>query len=164
MNNLNGESFSSNQRLRAVRYRWISAKGFLGFLKENGAYNTFAQVLKDYGPRSLLCRMARSEPVRVFFGVEGQIALSVCQLLYRLAAKARGGAIIEIGSFLGLSTICLATGARSSPERPMVYAIEPHKLFVGELGYRFVPENKQYFLENLRCLVPLHLIVVKKLG
>jgi len=151
MNNSNGGSFSSNQRPRAARYRWISSlKGLYRFLKENGAYNTCAQLLKDYGPRSLLCRTARSEPVRIFFGVEGQIALSECQLLYRLATQARGGAIVEIGSFRGLATICLARGAQSSSERPMVCAIEPHKLFVGVLGHRFVPEDKQYFLENIR--------------
>lgn len=151
MSNSTGRSSSSSQRLRAARYRWISSpKGLYRFLKENGAYNTCAQVLKDYGPRSLLCRMARSEPTRVYFGVEGQISLSECRLLYDLAAEARGGAIVEIGSYRGLSTICLAKGARSTSGGPMVYAVEPHKLFVGVLGHRFVPEDKQHFLENRR--------------
>ena len=135
---------------RRSRYRWISGVPHLiRYLRDNGITDTLAQVLKDNGPRYVLCRLWSSEPVRVYFTVEGQITLSECRLLYRLAAQVREGAIAEIGSFRGLSTLCLALGARKAPGRPRVYAIDPHSQFTGVLGYTYVPEDKDRFIENV---------------
>jgi len=55
-------------------------------------------------------------------------------LLYTLARRCSGaGAIVEIGSWKGRSTICLAKGTRVGSQTP-VYAIDPHTGMGGPYG------------------------------
>jgi hypothetical protein len=62
-------------------------------------------------------------------GVEGWLTEAETEALFRLASRVRGdGVIVEIGSWKGKSTICLAEGARAgSIDRPVkIYAVDPH--------------------------------------
>lgn len=62
---------------------------------------------------------------RVLSGVNGYLYPQEAVFLYQLARKAPGeGLIIEIGSFHGKSTLCLAIGAR--PRKTPVVSIDPH--------------------------------------
>jgi predicted O-methyltransferase YrrM len=58
-------------------------------------------------------------------GVEGFLTDKEGELLFKLAKKVKEGAIVEIGSWKGKSTICLALGSKLSPKR-RVFAIDPH--------------------------------------
>ncbi|NJL04044.1 MAG: class I SAM-dependent methyltransferase [Chloroflexaceae bacterium] len=58
--------------------------------------------------------------------VEGFLTPNEGELLYTLAQQCSGrGAIVEIGSWMGKSTIWLAHGSRAGAGQP-VYAIDPH--------------------------------------
>jgi predicted O-methyltransferase YrrM len=60
-------------------------------------------------------------------GVGGWLSDEEATALYELARRARGrGCIVEIGSYMGRSTICLALGSRAGAGAP-VYAIDPHR-------------------------------------
>jgi predicted O-methyltransferase YrrM len=59
-------------------------------------------------------------------GIEGWLTEAEAQALYELARACTGrGAIVEIGSWKGRSTVCLATGSRAGAGGH-VYAIDPH--------------------------------------
>src|SRR5579864_679456 len=59
-------------------------------------------------------------------GVEGWLGDDEALLLYRLARRCAGaGVIVEIGSWKGRSTICLALGSLAGKKGP-VHAIDPH--------------------------------------
>ncbi|MBU2214168.1 class I SAM-dependent methyltransferase [Patescibacteria group bacterium] len=58
--------------------------------------------------------------------LDGWLSDKEAALLYRLAKRCTGrGAIVEIGSWKGKSTICLAEGSRAGKNIP-IYAIDPH--------------------------------------
>jgi predicted O-methyltransferase YrrM len=60
-------------------------------------------------------------------GVGGWLTEEEGDTLYRLARACTGrGVIVEIGSFKGRSTICLARGSQAGRNLP-VYAIDPHR-------------------------------------
>ena len=88
---------------------------------------------------------------------EGMVQPDECLLLMRLASEVREGAIVEIGSYRGRSTIALALGSLRGSSVP-VYAIEPHAEFDGVLGGRFGPEDKKAFLRNTQRSLPSDLI------
>ena len=99
-----------------------------------------------------------AEPIPGFLGE------SEARLLGTIAAcVARGGAIVEIGSFKGKSTVMLARVAAHYGLGP-VAAIDPHNFNNVELGaHRTSPEASSYneFLQNLgvagvRNLVEVH--------
>ena len=81
-------------------------------------------------------------------GVEGWLSLEEAQLLHELAAAAGGGAIVEVGSYRGRSTVALSLGAAEGQGAP-VYAIEPHEPFRGALGGEFGPEDRGHFFRNM---------------
>jgi len=84
-------------------------------------------------------------------GVEGWLYDEEVELLYRLASDVRSGAIVEIGSYRGKSTVALALGSRDHHRVP-VYAIEPHETYSGVTGFEFGPGDRAAFLGNiLRC-------------
>lgn len=59
-------------------------------------------------------------------GVDGWLEPVEAQALFDLARRCTGaGVIVEIGSWKGKSTICLAAGARAG-NRPKIYAVDPH--------------------------------------
>ena len=62
----------------------------------------------------------------ILSGTEGWLSSKEADLLYRLARNCTGrGAIIEIGSWKGKSTTCLALGSRDGAGKK-VNAIDPH--------------------------------------
>lgn len=82
-------------------------------------------------------------------GVAGAITEREEQWLYQAAKTGPGqGVIVEIGSFLGKSTICLASGSKSR-SREKVYAIDPHH---GSrvIGKKFSGPTYKKFLTNLK--------------
>ncbi|MDX1530869.1 MAG: class I SAM-dependent methyltransferase [Rhodothermales bacterium] len=82
---------------------------------------------------------------------EGMTNPDECLLLMELAAAVEDGAIVEIGSYRGRSTVALAIGSQCGNGRP-VYAVEPHEEFVGEFGAHFGPADRTAFFKNvLRC-------------
>ena len=58
------------------------------------------------------------------------------------------GAIVEVGSYHGRSTVALSCGAEAGAKLP-VYAIEPHEHFIGELGGNFGPPDRAAFFETM---------------
>ena len=63
---------------------------------------------------------------RIIENVEGWLQEKEGEFLYRMAKKVSGEhAIIEIGSWKGKSTICLALGSKAG-NKAKVYAIDPH--------------------------------------
>jgi predicted O-methyltransferase YrrM len=70
--------------------------------------------------------------------IPGEITHVEGVLLYNLARQApKGGVIVEIGSYLGKSTVFLAQGSKDGSQLP-VYAIDPH-----------VFGTKNQFMKNL---------------
>jgi predicted O-methyltransferase YrrM len=64
---------------------------------------------------------------RELAGVGGWLTEEEGDTLYRLARACTGrGVIVEIGSYMGRSTICLARGSRAGSNLP-IYAIDPHR-------------------------------------
>src|SRR5579872_4668202 len=62
----------------------------------------------------------------VLTSVDGWLHPKEARLLYRLASQCRArGAIVEIGSWKGKSTICLARGSIAGGKTP-IHAIDPH--------------------------------------
>lgn len=61
----------------------------------------------------------------IFKSVPGMISEEEGLFLYNLASKCIKGAIVEIGSSSGRSTICLAKGSKSGGNMT-VYAVDPH--------------------------------------
>jgi len=57
--------------------------------------------------------------------MDGWLAEGEGQLLYNLAKKCDRGAIVEVGSWKGKSTIWLASGSKKG-KKAIVYAIDPH--------------------------------------
>lgn len=79
--------------------------------------------------------------------VEGMLTQSEAEYLYRLAKFNPGkGVIVEIGSYKGKSTICLARGS-IVVEGGKVFAIDPH-LPIPEEGYSDYSESR--FRDNIQ--------------
>jgi predicted O-methyltransferase YrrM len=57
--------------------------------------------------------------------VDGWLTVDEASLLYSLARQATDGAIVEIGSWKGRSTIWMAHGTRAGARLP-IYAVDPH--------------------------------------
>lgn len=58
--------------------------------------------------------------------IDGFLSIREGELLYNLAKNCTGeGAIVEIGSWKGKSTICLGLGSRAGKQL-LIYAIDPH--------------------------------------
>jgi len=88
--------------------------------------------------------------------VPGMLTQKECEYLHHLAQRSPGkGAIVEIGSWKGRSTICLALGSMSVGGEK-VYAVDPHKALAEE-GY---PEDTEAeFRKNIsEARVETHVI------
>lgn len=57
--------------------------------------------------------------------IEGFLRDDEAKLLTNLASKVKKGVIVEIGSYKGKSTVCLAKGS-SEGKKEIIYAIDPH--------------------------------------
>lgn len=79
-----------------------------------------------------------------FDRVESMITLNESLLLYCLAKEVKTGCIVEVGSYRGGSTVFLGRGSLDGGHVP-VYAIDPHKSFIGMLGGVFGPKDRTAF-------------------
>lgn len=81
--------------------------------------------------------------------------------LYQLALAGPGkGVIVEIGSFLGRSTIYLARGSKAA-RREKVYAIDPH-LGAPVINHKFSGPTYRQFLNNIKAAQVSDMIVPMK--
>ena len=82
---------------------------------------------------------------------EGMVSFDEAMLLYYLARGVKSGCVIEVGSYRGRSSVFLGKGSLDGAGVP-VYAIDPHRQFVGVLGGVFGPKDRTAFyramLEN----------------
>lgn len=103
------------------------------------------QTLKSSNP---IVEPLRSELQSCFSHTEGMISFDEALLLYSLAREARTGCIVEIGSYRGRSSVFLGRGSVDGAQLP-VYAIDPHKNFVGVLGGVFGPRDRTAFYQAM---------------
>lgn len=83
-----------------------------------------------------------------FERTEGMVSFDEAMLLYRLAVKVRSGCIVEVGSYRGRSSVFLGKGSLDGANIP-VYAIDPHKSFIGVLGGVFGPRDRTAFYRSM---------------
>ena len=83
--------------------------------------------------------------------VEGWLTENEAKYLYSLAYRGPGkGALVEIGSWKGKSTIVLATGSRAAG-RERVYAIDHHKGGLDQEGLGYVEvDTEAEFRQNIK--------------
>lgn len=82
------------------------------------------------------------------YNIYGFLSPGEMELLYRLAAEVpKDGAIVEIGSFQGKSTVCLGLGAKESSA--WVWAIDPHDDYQVNDSTHYGMENHAALLKNL---------------
>ena len=83
--------------------------------------------------------------------VEGWLTQNEAKYLYSLAYRGPGkGALVEIGSWKGKSTIVLATGSRAAG-RERVYAIDHHKGGLDQEGLGYVEvDTEAEFRQNIQ--------------
>jgi hypothetical protein len=82
-----------------------------------------------------------------FDSVAGWLSLADTEELFRAAAAAETGCIVEVGSYRGRSTLALCAGSSVGAKLP-VYAIEPHEEAVGVFGAKFGPKDRAAFFGN----------------
>jgi predicted O-methyltransferase YrrM len=83
-----------------------------------------------------------------FEHTEGMISFDEAITLYCLAQQVRSGCIVEIGSYRGRSTVFLGLGSLDGA-KVQIYAIDPHKNFIGVLGGIFSPKDRTKFYETM---------------
>lgn len=79
-----------------------------------------------------------------FNRTDGMVSFDEALLLYNLAKEVNSGCIIEVGSYRGRSSVFLGKGSLDGANVP-VYAIDPHKPFIGVLGGIFGPKDRTEF-------------------
>lgn len=80
--------------------------------------------------------------------IEGMVSFDESLLLYSLANEVQSGCIVEIGSYRGRSTVFLGRGSLDGKNVP-VYAIDPHKSFIGVLGGVFGAKDRTAFFQAM---------------
>lgn len=83
-----------------------------------------------------------------FNNTEGMVSFEEALLLYYLARGVRTGCIVEVGSYRGRSTVFLGKGVSDGARVP-VYAVDPHKSFIGVLGGEFGPQDRTAFYRTM---------------
>lgn len=83
-----------------------------------------------------------------FDQTEGMVSFDEAVLLYCLAKGVRSGCIVEVGSYRGRSSVFLGRGSLDGANVP-VYAIDPHKSFIGVLGGVFGPKDRTAFYQAM---------------
>lgn len=87
-----------------------------------------------------ITRHAPPEIHKLANSVDGWLSDREIDLLYSLAINAQDGCIVEIGSYKGKSTICLAKGSLAN-KGVKIYAIDPHE---GSIEQKFADEKSSY--------------------
>ncbi|KAF2391004.1 MULTISPECIES: class I SAM-dependent methyltransferase [Pseudomonas] len=91
----------------------------------------------------------RLRDIHTFFQLtDGMISIEEGLVLYSLASQVQSGCIVEVGSYRGRSTVFLGQGSLAGHGAP-VYAIDPHKPFVGVLGGIFGPIDRTAFYKTM---------------
>ncbi len=93
-------------------------------------------------------RTGRARDLASVAATDGRMTGAECEQLYDLARAARGGAIVEIGTFRGKSTVACALGARAGG-RARIFAVDPFVPFVGPCGGHFGPADRVPLYQNL---------------
>lgn len=83
-----------------------------------------------------------------FDNTEGMVNFEEAVLLYCLAKEIDTGCVIEVGSYRGRSTVFLARGSMAGASVP-VFAVDPHREFMGVLGGVFGPRDRTAFYEAM---------------
>jgi predicted O-methyltransferase YrrM len=83
-----------------------------------------------------------------FDRTEGMVSFDEAVLLYHLAREVHSGCIVEVGSYRGRSSVFLGRGSLDGANAP-VYAIDPHKSFIGVLGGVFGPKDRTAFYRSM---------------
>ena len=85
---------------------------------------------------------------RCFNRTDGMISFDEAVLLYFLAKITFAGCIVEIGCYRGRSTTFLGRGSMDGA-KVAVYAVDPHKNFIGILGGVFKPSDRKIFYKAM---------------
>ena len=81
---------------------------------------------------------------------EGLLSDAETECLYLLAKKCGGSTIVEIGSWKGKSTVCLALGSKAGGSGK-VFAIDPHSGLADSCAKLYYPEDTgPIFRENIK--------------
>ena len=83
-----------------------------------------------------------------FDRTDGMVSFDEAVYLYCLARRADKGCIVEVGTYRGRSSVFLGRGSLDGANVP-VYAIDPHKSFVGLLGGVFGPKDRTAFYRTM---------------
>lgn len=124
-----------------------ASRGLLGWPRRLEAMYAWLRPWRRF-QRSLAKRAQLSDAMACVGAVDGLLSEAEAQLLFDLAAGARDGCIVEIGTFHGKSTVALALGARAG-SGARVYAIDPFLPYTGMTGRQFEAAEKAKLLENL---------------
>lgn len=91
----------------------------------------------------------RLRDIHTFYQLtDGMISIEEGLVLYSLASQVQSGCIVEVGSYRGRSTVFLGQGSLAGNSAP-VYAIDPHKPFIGVLGGVFGPKDRTAFYKTM---------------
>lgn len=90
-------------------------------------------------------KMKRKYSLEDLQRVEGLLTENEKKLLYELAKKCDGN-IVEIGSWKGLSTLCLAFGLKNGYK---IYSIDPHEMGI-EHKREKIKNSYKYFITNIK--------------
>lgn len=82
-----------------------------------------------------------------FGGIAGWLTEEEAEELFRHAAAARSGCIIEVGSYRGRATMVLCAGSSVGMQLP-VYAVDPHERAVGAFGTKFGAKDRAAFFRH----------------
>jgi hypothetical protein len=82
-----------------------------------------------------------------FGGIAGWLTADEAEVLFRHAAAARSGCMVEVGSYRGRATMVLCAGSRVGMQLP-VYAVDPHERAVGAFGTKFGPKDRAAFFRH----------------
>jgi predicted O-methyltransferase YrrM len=110
---------------------------------------SFRQAARRYRENHVL---ERSDPgfervLEAARQIEGFTAPVELSLLYHLSLASTGGAVVEVGSYLGRSTVVLARAAAERGRDPVV-AVDPHTAALGIEGEK-PRDTRLVFLENV---------------
>jgi MMP 1-O-methyltransferase len=101
---------------------------------------------------------------KITAGIEGWQAEGEAELLYRTAKAARvDGVILEIGSYKGKSTVCLASGSFEGARKP-VFAVDPHLTDYEQKNHNQGRSSFEDFKANIERAGVAHMItpIVKR--